>query len=329
MHMQNVPPMVSVIIPAYNAEKTIYRAVRSVLDQDFQEPVQIIVIDDHSIDSTNQVVNSLRLEHPNIELLKNAGAKGPAGAYNTGLKHAKGQYITFLDADDIWYKNHLTEGVSCLKKHPQIDLVSFNMDIIQLPQKDFLGDWFSKHRLLERFKVKAIGDQIFLIEEDLIAFFLRGCFLLWPASIVRRDIINGLFFNEKVTCSEDRDLFLQIVAKRGCRIALKDIITSVYYRHEKNLTAPKIENRLKLIEDELFLFQSYYSQFDARYAALISNRITDLYITKSRLLRRKGTPYQALSGLLRCVRCGISRALLIEFFKVVVYCCGYRYRPRQ
>ncbi len=318
-------PEASVIIPAFNAEKTIEKAIQSVLNQDFSEPVQIIVIDDQSTDNTKAIVESLSLDHPEIELLENSGTKGPSGARNTGLKYAKGKFIAFLDADDVWYRNHLLEGVSCLRAYPNIDLISFNVDIIQLPENKIVRNWFSQHRHLERFKLKPIGDQIYLFEEDLIALFLRGCFLLWPATVVRRSVLEGLFFNEKVRYSEDRDLFLRLVFQRSCTIALKNVVTSIYYRHANNLTAPTIQNWLSLIDDELYLYRSYYDKFSYQYTSLISDRISKLYILKSRYLRRAGKPSKSFPVLYKCLKLGITKNLIIEFLKVVIYLLGYRY----
>jgi len=94
--------LVSVIIPVFNGEKTIERAVRSVLNQSYKS-IEIIVIDDCSTDCTNLLVDKLSEENTRIHhvrLNKNTGS--PSYPRNLGIDIAKGEYIAFLDADDYW-----------------------------------------------------------------------------------------------------------------------------------------------------------------------------------------------------------------------------------
>ena len=100
----------SVIIPAYNAESTIFKCISSVLSQTYK-PLEVIVVDDHSLDNTREVVlaykaqfDLLNIKLSYIHLDKNSG---PSKARNIGLKISTGDYIAFLDSDDIWDFNKL------------------------------------------------------------------------------------------------------------------------------------------------------------------------------------------------------------------------------
>jgi glycosyltransferase involved in cell wall biosynthesis len=109
---------VSVIIPAYNAEETILRALHSVANQT-AKPCEIIVIDDGSTDSTIKLVEKEAAMEgwvTPIKLLKQK-KKGPGTARNFGIKNAKGRYIAFLDADDEWHINKLVRSMEELRKH--------------------------------------------------------------------------------------------------------------------------------------------------------------------------------------------------------------------
>lgn len=97
-------PLVSVIIPAYNAEGTIEYAIQSVLEQTVPE-LEVITIDDASTDGTTCVVEGIR--DSRVRLLRSARNSGPAAARNSGLKHAKGTWVAFLDADDEWVPDRL------------------------------------------------------------------------------------------------------------------------------------------------------------------------------------------------------------------------------
>lgn len=100
-------PAVTVVTPSYNAEKLIGRTIQSVLDQTWQD-WELLVIDDCSTDSTREVVTAYALQDARIRLIaldNNHGA--PAAPRNIGVREAKGHWIAFLDADDIWHPEKL------------------------------------------------------------------------------------------------------------------------------------------------------------------------------------------------------------------------------
>jgi len=99
-----VPPLVSVIIPARNAEKTIQNAIASVLEQTMPD-LEIIVVDDASIDGTGEVVKGI--QDPRLRLLRAEKNIREAAARNLGMREARGKWIAFLDADDEWAPRRL------------------------------------------------------------------------------------------------------------------------------------------------------------------------------------------------------------------------------
>jgi glycosyltransferase involved in cell wall biosynthesis len=108
-----VKPRVSVIVPVYNAERTIERTLRSVLDQQF-DACEIIAVDDGSTDSSFSMLNAY---HDQVTTLRQPN-RGPGAARNAGAKVAAGEYLAFLDADDVWLPAKLKTSVD------QLDLSS-------------------------------------------------------------------------------------------------------------------------------------------------------------------------------------------------------------
>ena len=98
-------PAVSVVIPAYNAESTIGRALNSVAAQTYDNIIETIVVDDGSADNTTRII---REDYPHVRLFEQSN-QGAAVARNRGVEEASGEYIAFLDADDEW----LPEKVKC------------------------------------------------------------------------------------------------------------------------------------------------------------------------------------------------------------------------
>lgn len=120
--MSSQSPVVSVIIPAYNAELYIRQTLESVLSQTYQN-IEILVVDDGSQDGTAEIAESFVQRDSRVHLLKQANA-GVAAARNLAIAHSQGEYIAPIDADDIWYPQKLEKQVQCmLQSGPEVGLV--------------------------------------------------------------------------------------------------------------------------------------------------------------------------------------------------------------
>lgn len=115
MEQTNKRPMVSVIMPAYNGERFIEAAIRSVMAQTFTD-WELIVIDDGSQDATVDVITRLMGEDPRITLLRNEKNLGVANTRNRGLDLAAGGYVALLDSDDLWYPEKLEKQVALARQ---------------------------------------------------------------------------------------------------------------------------------------------------------------------------------------------------------------------
>jgi teichuronic acid biosynthesis glycosyltransferase TuaG len=104
-------PEVSVIMPAYNCERYIEEAVRSVMAQTVRD-WELIVLDDGSADSTCDVVRRLMEEDPRITLHQNPENMGVAKTRNKGLAMSRGKYVALLDSDDVWYPEKLEKQLA-------------------------------------------------------------------------------------------------------------------------------------------------------------------------------------------------------------------------
>lgn len=107
--------LVSIITPTFNSAKYIAETFQSVQNQTFQD-WEWIIIDDGSSDETEIIVNSLKEKDNRIQFYKLEKNSGPAIARNTGIEKAKGNYMTFLDADDIWFPNFIENSIATINK---------------------------------------------------------------------------------------------------------------------------------------------------------------------------------------------------------------------
>ncbi len=132
---------ISIIVPVYNTEKYLYDCIESVLSQDF-ENFELIFVNDGSVDNSLQILQKYAFEYPERIKLINQQNEGLSGARNNGMMISEGEYILFLDSDDMLKENSLT----CLKTAIEVysaDVFAFNSEILieykntLIPNKDF------------------------------------------------------------------------------------------------------------------------------------------------------------------------------------------------
>ncbi|AYH06443.1 glycosyltransferase family 2 protein [Pectobacterium parmentieri] len=179
---------VSVVIPCYNSEATIERALRSVYEQTYSIH-EIICVDDCSTDSTIMIVSSL---FPQVKIIKKNKNSGPAVSRNMGIKFSTGQYIAFLDSDDFWLPQK-TEVQMKFIQDMYLDCIGSSFSV-GIPKREFL-----------HYSVKM---------ESIRSLLFRNKFPT-PSVIIRND---GDYFSEDMKYSEDYDLWLRL-AENNKRLA--------------------------------------------------------------------------------------------------------------
>jgi glycosyltransferase involved in cell wall biosynthesis len=215
--MNSSNPMVSVVVSTYNRSDLIGETIRSILDQTHRN-LELIIVDDGSIDNTEKVVNSF--SDSRIQYIYTENWGGPARPRNIGIKRAMGSYLAFLDADDYWKENKL-----------EIQLKHFNS-----PNIVGVGAQAIK-----------IGDLTFHREKrvtgDLTLDFngLLQCGTATLSSLVVRNI--GFLFDEDEAFKfvEDFDFQLAITLKRGKQIKILSE-PLIYYRIHQGNNAKEVKN---------------------------------------------------------------------------------------
>ncbi len=146
--------MISVILANYNGSKHLAEAMRSVLGQDFDD-YEFIVVDDGSTDDSRQIITTLAEQNPQrIKAIFSDENRGQGAAFNTGMAHAKGDIITFIDSDDIWFPEKLAGVQQHMQQQPQAVMFQHNLAIMRDAKitserfRDILtvGDYFSYTR---------------------------------------------------------------------------------------------------------------------------------------------------------------------------------------
>ncbi len=139
LHPAVANPVVSIIIPTYNCLEFLPIAIRSIQKQQVAE-LEILILDDGSTDESWQYLNAAAQRDQRIKPIKLAGG-GVAKARNHGLRQAKGDYIAFLDADDIWFEGKLAKQLAFHQQQPEVTLTFTNYLHFSDDNPD-LGDCF-------------------------------------------------------------------------------------------------------------------------------------------------------------------------------------------
>nr|WP_315488782.1 glycosyltransferase [uncultured Rhodoferax sp.] len=191
MNRPTPSPKVSVIIPAFNRERYIGAAIQSVLDQTYQD-FELIVVDDGSTDGTNEIIR--KFDSIRLKLISQEN-RGRSNARNRALEIARGQYISFLDSDDLYLPDKLALQVAYMDAHPDSWMIYTSALCID-ENGAMLGD---------AYEATVSG---WIYRE--IAFFVPVTITL-PTVMVRRDVFDRLGrFDETLDRFEDTDMWRRI-----------------------------------------------------------------------------------------------------------------------
>lgn len=210
--METQKPTVSVVIPAFNAAPYIAEALDSVFAQTFQD-FEIIVINDGSPD-TEQLEKAIEPFLERIVYLKQEN-RGPSGARNAGIVRARGKYIAFLDSDDLWMPQYLSEQIKCLESSGALNMIY--SDALLCGESPLSGKSY--------FEAFPPGNPP--IFQNLLT---RGSILTHCVLVRKRVLLEVGLFDEEFRLLEDIDLWLRIANHDGMIARNRQVLAWRRYR---------------------------------------------------------------------------------------------------
>jgi hypothetical protein len=232
-----VTPQISVIIPTYNRADMLGDAIASVLAQTYAD-WELIVVDDGSIDDTEAVV--ARYSDPRIRYIYQENRKLP-GARNTGIRASTGEYVAFLDSDDLFLPEKLSVQAAAMENRPDIGLVASGWHEVDLQRKVL--------RRLRPWQARPDLD---------LSGWLNGCPFIVPSVLVRRTwLIQVGLFDEDQHYVEDWDLWLRL-AYAGCQMAWEPAVVCLRTIHEGNM----VHNAARMSAGLQRVFDKFFAQAD-------------------------------------------------------------------
>lgn len=266
-------------MPAYNAAKFLPRAIESVITQTFPD-WRILLIDDGSTDNIAEVIAPYIARLGEKLLYIRQENQGVSAARNTAIRASSGEFIAFLDADDMWMPDRLSEAVAIFRERPEIGLVYSGItyiDVEDRPGATFVGG--SKHA------ARKIAT----------ALYTRQIHATCVAVTIRRSCLEGLdLFDVNLRATEDRDLWLRIAQR--CDSAYIPKPLALYRVSANSITS---DPELLLRTQVKFVHKNYGSPgcgFRQRQIALANT-----YLEHSGMYQARGQSGKALRLYLKAV----------------------------
>lgn len=253
-------PLVTVVIPAYNAKAYVLDAIRSVQTQNYA-PLEIILIDDGSQDGTADLV---REKAPDVRIVRQANS-GVAAARNTGLREAHGSFICFLDADDGWFPGKLDAQINYLMQHSEVGLVYHRWLVWKLDEDG-------------TYRMPAIPPQPNSDRVDsewsgwIYPQLLLDCVVHTSTVMIRRQIFEQIgYFDPNLISGQDYDYWLRV--SQICEIHKLSRIYSFY-----RAVPDSLSNRPKAVNYGYLILERALNQWGT--VSLDGSRLDQRKITK-------------------------------------------------
>ncbi len=228
-------PTVSVIIPAYNAERFLAATVASVLAQTFDD-FELIIVNDGSSDGTGALADALAAAHPEKIRCLHQENRGVGVARNVGAQAASGMFLGFLDADDLWLPDKLAVQTAYLRDHAECGLVF--ADVLTLDETGRAGTNLMRH------KNPRSG--------DIFPYLLQENFVSIPSTLLRRECFQsagGFLEDRDFMAVEDYHFWLKVT--RHHRGAFLNLPLARYRIHATSLSSSKVamwEKTLRMLD---------------------------------------------------------------------------------
>lgn len=223
-------PLVSIIVPSYNGEKFIAKAIRSVLLQTYKN-WELIIVEDGYTDKTEEIVDSFLDKRINYIKKEHSGI---SKTRNVGIKEANGEYIAFLDQDDVWLPEKLSVQIEYMQK-----------------SDSSVGLVYCKNYVLQNGKIimrkREKGGKAVLVKEY---FFKSG---ILPSSVLlsRKCLFEVGLFDEKLELLEDYDLWIRVSNRYKFLYLNKPLFIYVLHKGQYH------RNKLKMIKSREYVHKKY------------------------------------------------------------------------
>lgn len=314
----SIYPLVSIVIPVYNIELWIERAINSVISQCYNN-IELIVVDDCSEDNSILIIRELLVDvNFSVKYINHTQNRGLSAARNSGIDTATGDYILFLDGDDALADNAIDSFISSVRVEDEYDYIIGNYKVLYSDDSNYISKRYDK-------RVEYCGN-----DEIIRAFVEEWIPIMAWNKLVKRDFIlsNNLYFKEGILHEDELWSFTMILNSKKV-LMLGDTTYSYFVREGSIMTSP--EKTIKKVESMSEIFKSMVS-----YSSNLSNSILfsqylerfafKCYIESGNLKSRRGEFYKDIRNTHLKLRDSVGlRHLLLKAHCYLPIPLGYLY----
>lgn len=298
-------PLVSVIIPTFNRCSVLENAIKSVLNQTYED-LEIIVVDDGSTDETEDLIKDLRKAYPGPKeiLYKKQSNQGVSVARNLEIRSSVGKYVAFLDSDDTWLSWKIETQVKFLEQYPNVNLVWTDMSAVDekgsILYQSYLKKMYSAYDRVDITRVleKVSFSNLNCYQGNLYSSMFFGNLIHTSTVLIKRNLLEKDRFNPLYQCAEDYDLFFRL-CKKGLVAFLDRPSTNYTIHSEDQLTSSK--NMTMIAKNNLDIVKKYSEELDIRQTLKpteIKERISESYHWVASQEMKEGHYRKAISYLI-------------------------------
>lgn len=281
---------ISVVMPVFNAERYLSKAIASVLSQTYAD-FELLIIDDGSSDGSKAIIEHFAMVDLRVRAISREN-RGISYSRNEGLAMANGAYIAWMDADDISLPGRLEAQLEYLEKHPDAVAVGCGVQLID-PDDDVLCEWNApkSHAEIDAFHISG-----------------RGGGIIFPSSMMRKSsVISVGGFRDDIVAAEDLDLFLRLA-----EIGELENMVPVHFLYRQHRKSISHNARGRVVEDTRRVLSSALARRGMKATeinvVLGEQKIDDIY--------RKWAWWALSSGYVKTARKHALLAFLKSPFKL-------------
>lgn len=288
--------LVSIIVPIYNQEKFLAETLHSILKQTYSN-WECILVNDGSTDDSIEVIKKFLAQDNRFHFI-NSENKGVSHARNLALKQIKGDFILFLDGDDLIHSEKIAKAISNFENDQQVSIV-FNTT-----------NYFLNTIENTLFPMKL--DASLMNYKDLLLYWNEKIIIPIHSAIISKSLFEGIEFNTDLTAQEDWLVWLRLFQKNP-KVIVNDEVLSYYRKHNSSRT-----QSYSLIGDHIKALKIFENYVEAdNYNLLLLNQI-ERYYTKS---KKNGTELNAIKASKTYRTSLFIKKVLIKFglFKIIKF----------
>ncbi|MDD5275575.1 MAG: glycosyltransferase family A protein [Methylovulum sp.] len=228
--MTLMTPIISIIVPVFNLEDYVVKALDSILAQENYSDFEVLVIDDHSTDNTFATITEYAKKDARIKILTNQRKKGVAGARNTGFDHAQGKWIAFLDGDDTWESDNLASLTAALDQYPEAAIIiADRYEVINQGEKELLSE--SDPIWHKYFNDANKSGQLLRLDNPARIFFEEGVLMRTGTCLIKNDLIKQVgVCDEELKAAVDMSWFFKLATHVNYMIYVPKAVMTYMHR---------------------------------------------------------------------------------------------------